>query len=467
MTTPTRSKSRPEPTSLVESSLTDDELLQRRENRWIDRWEPEDAEFWDRVGARTARRNLVFSILSEHIGFSVWTIWSVMVLFMPEAVYGFSVTDKFLLTTTPALLGSFVRLPYTFAIAKFGGRNWTVISAALLLIPSVLAILLLEPGVSLGTLLVVTALAGVGGGNFASSMANINNYYPQRLKGRALGLNAGGGNIGVAAVQIVGALVLAFGGATTDPRVMLYIYLPLILVCAGLAWSKMDNLTEATNDKGAMREVARHKHTWIVSFLYIGTFGSFIGFSFAFGQVLAAAGAERPIYYVWIGALVGSLIRPVGGMLADRFRGSIVTFCTYIAMIVATGLVLTASNAESIPMFVLVFSVLFVLTGIGNGSVYKMIPAIFHAEATTRLGTGADSVQQNFQARRLASALVGIAGAIGAFGGVLVQLAFRQSFLSLGNGNAAYVAFIGFYIVCAAVTWAVYIRPSKDRLVGV
>lgn len=434
----------------------DDELLDRRENRWIHRWEPEDEEFWETVGSRTARRNLAFSILSEHIGFSVWVIWSVMVLFMPEPVWGFSVTDKFLLTTTPALLGAFVRLPYTFAIAKFGGRNWTVVSAMLLLVPAFLALALLEPGVSLETLLVVTAIAGVGGGNFASSMANINNFYPQRLKGRALGLNAGGGNLGVAVVQVVGALVLLTSGPGTDPRVMLYLYVPLVLLCTALAWSRMDNLAEARNDKGAMREVGRHRHTWIISFLYVGTFGSFIGFGFAFGQLLAAAGAERPIYYVWLGAFVGSLIRPVGGWLADRYKGSTVTFWNFLAMTAATLLVLAAADSSSIPLFTVAFTVLFALTGIGNGSVYKMIPAIFHAEQADQK-----------QARRLASALVGIAGAVGAFGGVLVQVAFRESFLANGNANVAYVAFIAFYALCAVVTYVVYMRPGQLRLVGV
>jgi NNP family nitrate/nitrite transporter-like MFS transporter len=451
----------------VGTRASDDALLDRRENRWIHRWEPEDPQFWDEVGARTARRNLVFSILSEHIGFSVWVIWSVMVLFMPEPVWGFDITDKFLLTTTPALLGAFVRLPYTFAVARFGGRNWTVVSALLLLVPATLAMVLLEPGVSFGTLLLVTAIAGVGGGNFASSMANINNFYPQRLKGRALGLNAGGGNLGVAAVQVVGALVLLTSGPGTDPRVMLWIYVPLVLVCTVMAWTRMDNLAEARNDKGALREVARHRHTWVISFLYIGTFGSFIGFGFAFGQLLAAAGAERPIYYVWLGAFVGSLIRPVGGMLADRYRGSTVTFWNFIAMAAATGLVLAAADSDSIPLFTLAFTVLFALTGIGNGSVYKMIPAIFHAEATTRRQAGADPAREVFQARRLASALVGIAGAVGAFGGVLVQVAFRESFLANGNANGAYVAFLAFYAVCAALTWALYMRPSPQRLIGV
>lgn len=444
-----------------------EELLERRAHRWIDRWRPEDAEFWGAVGARTARRNLIFSILAEHIGFSVWTIWSVLVLFMPAGQYGFSVSDKFLLTTTPAALGSLVRLPYTFAVAKFGGRNWTVVSATLLLVPSVLALLVLRPGVSLTTLLIVTGLAGVGGGNFASSMANINNFYPQRLKGRALGLNAGGGNIGVATVQIVAALIIAFAGASTDPRVLLYIYIPLVVLVAVLAWLRMDNLTEASNDAGALREVARDRHTWIISVLYIGTFGSFIGFGFAFGQVLSASHVAHPVYIAWVGAFVGSLIRPVGGAMADRLRGSRVTLWNFVAMTVTSALVLAASHSGSVPLFVAAFTVLFALTGVGNGSVYKMIPAIFHAKAAGRIEAGADLEPEAFAARRLASALVGVAGAVGAFGGVLVQIAFRQSFLSQGNGDAAYLAFVAFYAVCAAVTWAVYVRPSRAALHGV
>ncbi|MCW2714412.1 MAG: hypothetical protein JWN88_1459 [Frankiales bacterium] len=469
MSVPTRPETASSPVLLpspdLAPSLSDDELLQRRDSRWIDHWEPEDPQFWEAVGRRTAKRNLIFSILSEHVGFSVWVIWSVMVLFMPEPVWGFSVTDKFLLTTTPALLGSLVRLPYTFAIAKFGGRNWTVVSAALLLVPAVLALFLLEPGVSFGTLLVVTAIAGVGGGNFASSMANINNFYPQHLKGRALGLNAGGGNLGVAVVQIIGALVLFSNGPTTDPRVMLYIYIPLVLLCTALAWTQMDNLTMAKNDKGALRSVAKHKHTAIISFLYIGTFGSFIGFGFAFGQVLAAAGAERPIYYVWLGALAGSLIRPVGGMLADRYKGSTVSFWNFIAMIVAAVVVAFAADSGSIPLLAISFTVLFMLTGLGNGSVYKMIPAIFYAESLR--GAAGSQTRTAQQDRRLASALVGLAGAVGAFGGVLVQVAFRQSFLSYGNGSAAYLAFIAFYVACAVVTYAVYMRPRAGRLEGV
>ena len=157
----------------------------RRGGRWIDDWRPEDYDFWNGGGKKVAKRNLIFSVTSEHIGFSVWSLWSVLVLFLGPA-YGISPAQKFLLTAVPTLVGAGLRIPYTFAVAKFGGRNWTIVSALLLLIPTTLIAVLLKPGVSFETLLIIAAVAGVGGGNFASSMTNINSYYPARLKGWAL-----------------------------------------------------------------------------------------------------------------------------------------------------------------------------------------------------------------------------------------------------------------------------------------
>jgi len=433
---------------------------------WIDDWRPEDEVFWQTTGSRVARRNLVFSVLSEHIGFSVWSLWSVLVLFLgPE--YGIDAAGKFLLTAVPTLFGAGLRLPYTFAVAKFGGRNWTIISALLLLVPTVLIAIVLTPGVSYTTLLVVAAFGGLGGGNFASSMANINAFYPAKYKGWALGVNAGGGNLGVPAVQLVGLLVLAVAGAS-HPRVMVAIYIPLIVLAALGAALYMNNLTNAMNAKGAMRRVARDRHTWIMSFLYIGTFGSFIGFGFAFGQVLLAEFPQsfptpvKAAALTFLGPLLGSLIRPFGGMLADRLGGARVTFWNFLAMAVSAGVVLLASTAvRSLPMFVIGFVLIFVFSGLGNGSTYKMIPAIFRAKAQYNVETtGADEPTEMAKAQRLASALIGIAGAIGAFGGVLVNLAFRQSFLSLKNGNGAYLSFIAFYFVCMFVTWFVYLRKA-------
>jgi NNP family nitrate/nitrite transporter-like MFS transporter len=442
-----------------------------RGRRWIDDWRPEDLNFWNSGGERVARRNLWFSVLSEHIGFSVWSLWSVLVLFLGPQ-YHIDPAGKFLLTAVPTLFGAGLRLPYTFAVAKFGGRNFTIFSALLLLVPTVYIAVVLKPGVSYTTLVVGAALAGVGGGNFASSMTNINAFYPQRLKGWALGLNAGGGNLGVAVVQLVGLLVLATAGAT-HPRVMVAVYIPLIVVAAVGAALTMDNLTVAANARGAMRRVVRDRNTWIIALLYIGTFGSFIGFGFAFGQVLQVqfkGTFSTPIkaaYLTFLGPLLGSLVRPYGGRLADRFGGAKVSFYNFVAMALGAALVLSAALAKSLPLYLVGFIALFLFSGVGNGAVYKMIPAIFKAKAAVNIARGADFDVEAVESQRLSGALIGVAGAIGAFGGVLVNLAFRQSFLATKSANAAYVGFIVFYALCFVVTYVVYVRKSEKQLEGV
>ncbi|WP_031071552.1 nitrate/nitrite transporter [Streptomyces sp. NRRL WC-3742] len=440
-------------------------VLAAKPSAALESWDPEDEEFWARTGARVARRNLVLSVLSEHIGFSVWSLWSVLVLFLgPE--YHLTPADKFTLTALPTALGAVLRLPYTFAVARFGGRTWTVISALLLLLPTALAALVLEPGVSYGTLLAVACVAGVGGGNFASSMANINAFYPHRLKGWALGVNAGGGNLGVPAVQLLGLLVLATAGAA-HPRLLPLLYLPLIVLAAAGAWWRMDDLPVRRGSSGErrmLREVARDPYGWAVSALYVGTFGSFIGFGFAFGQVLQVQFHERfdtPVKaaaLTFLGPLLGSLLRPVGGRLADRYGGARVTQWAFVGMGAGTVVVIAASRAGSLPLFLAGFVALFVLSGIGNGSTYKMIPAHYRALAQRAVAAGADPDATEADARRRTGALIGLAGAVGAFGGVLVNLAFRQSFQSGHDGEAAYLGFLVAYVLCSVLTWAVWLR---------
>jgi NNP family nitrate/nitrite transporter-like MFS transporter len=425
--------------------------------RWIESWDPEDETFWNEGGGRgTAARNLFFSVLSEHIGFSVWSLWSVMVLFMGPA-YGVDPAGKFFLVAMPTLVGGLLRVPYTFAVAVFGGRNWTVISALLLLAPTITAACVMKPGVSYGTLMVVAALTGVGGGNFASSMTNINAFYPLREKGWALGLNAGGGNIGVAAIQLVGLLVIATAGAG-HPRTVLAVYIPLIVVAATLSALFMDNLAPVRNDTGAAVAAARQGHTWVMSLLYVGTFGSFIGYSFAFGLVLQNQFGRTPLhaaYLTFIGPLLGSVVRPLGGRLADRFGGARITWWNFLAMAAATGVVIGASRQHSLALFLVGFIALFALSGVGNGSAYKMIPGIFHRKAEAQGLTGQEAVAWG---RRLSGASMGLIGAVGALGGVGINLAFRESFLSGHSGTPAFVAFLAYYGVCFVLTWAVYLR---------
>jgi NNP family nitrate/nitrite transporter-like MFS transporter len=441
-----------------------------RGGRWIDHWEPEDPKFWEKTGKRVANRNLWFSIFSEHIGFSLWTVWSVLVLFMGPA-YHIDPAGKFLLVSLPSLVGALIRIPYTMAPARFGGRNWTVVSALLLLIPSVAAIIVMHPGTSFTTFLIVAALGGLGGGNFASSMTNINAFFPEGRKGWALGLNAGGGNIGVAAVQLLGLVVIATVG-TTYPRLVLAIYVPLILLAALCAARYMNNISSVRSDTGALREAVRDPQTWVMSFLYIGTFGSFIGYSFAFGLVLQTQFHRTPLQaasVVFIGPLIGSLIRPVGGWLADRYGGAIVTVWNFVGMALATGVVIMASNEKSLPLFMAGFIALFVLSGIGNGSTYKMIPSIFNVKAQAAIAAGEPKQSALMRARRISGAVIGIAGSIGAMGGVLINLAFRQSFLTTKSGVPAFWSFLMFYGACVVVTYVVYLRrapataPSEKR----
>ncbi|TLQ45624.1 nitrate/nitrite transporter [Streptomyces marianii] len=428
--------------------------------RWIEQWDPEDETFWEAEGKHIAKRNLIFSVISEHIGFSVWSMFSVMALFMGPQ-YGIDPAGKFFLVAVASLVGAALRVPYGFAVARFGGRNWTIVSAGMLLVPTTALFAVMEPGTSYTTFMVVAILTGVGGANFASSMTNINSFYPLRLKGWALGMNAGGGNIGVAVVQLLGLLVIATAGAT-QPRLLVGLYIPLIIVATVLSATYMNNLGPVKNDSGAAKEAVRDSHTWIMSFLYIGTFGSFIGYSFAFGLVLQNQFGRTPLQaasLTFVGPLLGSLIRPVGGHLADRLGGARVTLWNFALMTVAVGVVVAASVQKSLALFIAGFIVLFILTGIGNGSTYKMIPGIYRTKAQAKGLMGEDA---QIYARRLSGATMALIGAVGAFGGLGINLALRQSFLTSGSGTSAFVVFLGYYVLCFAVTWAVYLRkPAR------
>ena len=445
--------------------------------RDIEHWDAEDVAAWNDGGKDIAKRNLIWSIFAEHVGFSIWSIWSVMVLFMPQDVYGIDAAGKFYLVAVPTLVGAFMRIPYTVAPARFGGRNWTIVSALLLLIPTVLTWwAMATPGTSYTTFMVVAAFAGFGGGNFASSMTNINAFYPQRLKGWALGLNAGGGNIGVPVIQLIGLLVIATVG-NTAPELVCAIYLVLISLAALGAAFFMDNLRNQTSNLGALSEALRYKHSWVMSFLYIGTFGSFIGFSFAFGQVLqinylaggdtTALAALHAAQISFLGPLLGSISRPFGGRLADRVGGGRITLYTFVAMTFAAGILVafgtvddaTAGAATGTQMigYVTGFILLFILSGIGNGSTYKMIPSIFEAKAASK--TEWTPEQRAAWSRRMSGALIGFAGAVGALGGVFINVALRLSYTSAAkSATNAFWVFLAFYVVCAVVTWVVFLR---------
>jgi MFS family permease len=231
-------------------------MMNQRDSTWISHWDPEDEEFWEATGKRVARRNLVWSILAEHLGFSIWLVWSIVATKLPQAGFYYTTDQLFQLVAVPGLIGSLMRFPYTFAVTAFGGRNWTIFSAAVLFLPvTLLAYFVGQPDAPFWLMLLVAATAGLGGGNFASSMANISFFYPDRMKGWALGLNAAGGNIGVSGVQLLTPILMGFGFVSlylVDPGESgLYLQnaglmwlLPLTIAVIG-AWFFMNNLTDA------------------------------------------------------------------------------------------------------------------------------------------------------------------------------------------------------------------------------
>lgn len=433
---------------------------------WIDDWRPEDPEFWSQVGKPIARRNLVFSIFAEHVGFSVWLLWSIVVVQMTAAANGDAAASGWALTTSQALwlvavpsgVGAFLRLPYTFAVPVFGGRNWTVISALLLLIPCLLmAWAVTDPEINFAVLVLIAATAGFGGGNFASSMANISFFYPEKEKGWALGLNAAGGNIGVAVAQKIIPLVVVAGGGVALSRAGLF-YVPLAIAAAVCAFLFMNNLTEAKADVKPVFESLRHADTWIMSLLYIGTFGSFIGYSAAFPTLLKAVFDRGDIALTWafLGAGIGSIARPIGGKLADRIGGARITAVSFVMLAVGAAGALWSVQAKSMPIFFIAFMFLFIATGIGNGSTYRMISKIFRIKGED---AGGDPLTMLHMRRQAAGAL-GIISSVGAFGGFIVPLAYAWSKSQFGNIQPALQFYVAFFVVLLGVTWFFYLRKG-------
>ncbi|WP_177155102.1 MFS transporter [Glycomyces harbinensis] len=437
---------------------------------WITDWRPDDEAFWKSTGRKVARRNLLWSVLAEHLGFSVWVMFSIITPYLAAAGFEFTVSQLFWLTAVPNLVGSFLRIPYTAAVAVFGGRNWTIISAALLVIPTtLLAYCLMTPGTPYWLFIVAGVAAGFGGGNFASSMANISFFYPERYRGTALGVNAAGGNIGVPAVQFVGPFVIAVGvlgasqgvneaGADIWLHNVPLLWMLLALFAAVMAWRYMDNLSVSrTRIREQVPALAR-KHTWIMSVLYIGTFGSFIGYSFAFPLVIKIEFPEfSSLWLAALGPLVGSISRPFGGWLADKWAGAPITSLSFILMGAGVLGAIAGIDTGSFALFFVSFMVLFLMSGVANGSTYRSIPAIFQAEATATAGRETSEAEV-LQAKKLTAAALGWISAIGAFGGFLINQGFRISNEQTGSVVIAMYVFLGGYVVFLALNWWFYQR---------
>jgi NNP family nitrate/nitrite transporter-like MFS transporter len=441
-------------------------------------WRPEDPEFWATKGRAIAQRNLWISIPSLLLSFAVWMVWSVVVAKLPSIGFTYTTDQLFWLAALPGLSGATLRIFYSFMVPIFGGRLWTTLTTWSLLIPALgIGMAVQNPATPYWLFLLLALLCGFGGGNFASSMANISFFFPKAEKGNAMALNAGLGNLGVSVVQFVVPLAITtgvFGWLGGEPQTAVeagretkiwlqnagYIFVPFIIASAFATWFGMNDIASAKASFAEQSVIFQRKHNWIMCWLYTGTFGSFIGYSAGFPLLARIAFPEvNALHYAFLGPLVGALSRSLTGWVADKWGGARVTLWVFVGMAVGVAGVLYFLSVGSWPGFFAAFLFLFFVSGVGNASTFQMIPAIMRSEMD-RLMPAADPATRLRQAEMEGAAIVGFSSAIAAYGAFFIPMAYGMSISLTGAARAALWCFLAFYLTCIAITWWFYTRPG-------
>ncbi|MBR0682440.1 MFS transporter [Roseomonas eburnea] len=445
--------------------------------RAIEDWRPEDPVFWEEKGRAIARRNLWVSIPCLLLAFAVWMVWSVVVAKLPAVGFRFTTDQLFWLAALPGLSGATLRIFYSFMPPIFGGRLWTTLSTWSLMIPALgIGFAVQNPATPYWVFLALALLCGFGGGNFASSMANISFFFPKREKGNALALNAGLGNLGVSVVQFVVPLAITAGvfgwlggepqnlgtGGTLWLQNAGFVWVPFIAAAAFAAWFRMDDLASMKASFADQAVIFQRKHNWIMCFLYTGTFGSFIGYSAGFPLLARTQFPEvDALQFAFLGPLVGALSRSMTGWVSDRWGGGRVTFWVFALMAAGVYGVIHFLGIKDQPGafwgFFGCFMLLFFATGVGNASTFQMIPAIMGKEMG-RLMPAADATARRAQAEKESAAIIGFTSAIAAYGAFFIPKSYGSSIAMTGSPLAALWGFFAFYLLCIAITWGVYTR---------
>lgn len=424
-------------------------------------WDPENQDFWSKVGRKIAYRNLTISTISLFLSFAVWMLWSAVAVNLNNIGFSFTTEELFTLAALPGLSGATLRIVYSFVVPIFGGRNWTVFSTLLLLIPALgIGLAVQNKETPFETMALLAMLCGLGGGNFSSSMSNISFFFPKHLKGTALGINAGFGNLGIGGVQFLTPEIIGFGlfgalggeaQAVVSNGIIKNVWLqnaafiwvlPIILTALASAFG-MNNLDVARSTLSEQFVIFKRKHMWIITWLYTASFGSFIGFSAAFPLLIKTQFEHSGyLHLAFLGPTLGALARPVGGWLADRYGGAVVSFWDMTLMAVATlGAVYYISLSYFWGFFVM-FIVLFITSGIANGSVFRIVPAIFEPKE--------------------AAPVLGFSAAIAAYGGFFVPEAFSFSIKTTGGLTLSLVMFVGVYLISLICIWYWYMRKNAE-----
>lgn len=425
----------------------------------ITRWEPENEQFWESEGKKIARKNLLISTFALMLGFIVWQLWSVTAVRLNDVGFNFTTSQLFTLAAIPGLTGATLRLFYTFLPTFIGGKKTTLLTTGVLLIPAIgIGFAVQNPETSYTTMVILAALCGLGGGNISSSTVTLAPYFPKKAKGTANGINVGIGNLGVSVVQLFAPIIIGVGfiGAMTGGGQILpdgsvlyiqnaaFIWIVPIIVSLLITLFFMDDVPVVKSKISSQLSVLKMKHMWIMTWLYIYCFGSFIGFAAAFPLLIRAEFPEINVMsYAFLGALVGAGIRPFGGWISDKVdSGAKVTQWTIIIMILGCFSVVYFLNIHNFTGFLISFLVLFACAGIANGSTFRMVPFIFE--------------------EKFASPVLGLIAAFAAYGAFFIPRIFGWSIDTTGAANLAIYCFIGYYFVSLVVNWYYYTRKNAE-----
>lgn len=435
---------------------------------WLQVWKPEDPDFWQRTGRTIAWRTLTITTATLVLSFATWFMMSAIVVRLPNIGFQFDTMQLFWLAAMPGLAGGTLRIIHTFLIPIFGTRTVITIATFLKLLPCVgIGLAIMNPATPFWIFIVLALAAGFGGGDFSSYMPSTSLFFPKRLQGTALGIQAGVGNFGVSLAQFVTPWIIGFAalgsiagapqtftkGDVTKPLWLqnaAFWYVPLLVLLGFLAWWKLRSVPVRASFRQQL-DIFSNKHTWLMTLLYVMTFGSFSGFSAAFPLLIKSVygqfpDAPDPLRYAFLGPLIGSTIRVVMGPPSDKWGGAIFTHISGIGLLacsLAVTLFTVPTSMASFPAFVWCMLGIFLFAGIGNASTFRQIPVIFEP--------------------RQAGGVLGWTGAIAAYGPFIFSTLIGVVITKTGNPNLFFYGAAIFYVLNIGINWWFYQRRDAEK----
>ncbi|MFZ4790800.1 MAG: MFS transporter [Candidatus Competibacteraceae bacterium] len=442
-------------------------MTEHNPRTWLKSWTPEDPDFWEKTGKSIAWRTLTITTLNLTMAFIVWFMVSALVVRLPNVGFKLSANELFWLIAMPGFAAGILRTLHTFLTPIYGTRHVVTFSTLSLLIPALgWFYAVQDPTTPYWVLLTLSFLAGLGGGNFSSFMPSTSLFFPKRLQGTALAIQAGIGNFGVSVVQFITPWIIGFalfGTLAGDPLTFTkgdvskpmwlqnaaLVYVPFIVVFAIAGWIWLKSVPVRANITEQL-DIFSNKHTWMMTSLYIMTFGSFSGFAATFPLLIkqlygVLPGGPDPLAWAFYGPLISSAARVIGGPIADKVGGAIVTQISGVGLLVCligVSFYTTPTSMEQFPMFVGLMLGVFFFTGVGNASTFKQMPMIFPP--------------------RQAGGVIGFTGAMAAFGPFIWGSLIGASFAVTGSVNAFLYALAVFYVINVGINWWFYARNGAE-----